>query len=120
MIPDVVAVLSAAGLSVSDGPPKTPVGPHVVVYGGTPQPTTLTLGHRHVQTSYYVQVVCVSNTAEGARRVADRAIRAIDGRLYSDRSRYRVTYASPPIQDRTDSSEWRWTTTVEIDLTTGR
>ena len=104
------------------GGQAAPTGPHAVVYGGTPTPTSLNLNHEHARTHRVWQVVCVSNNPNGARVIADRIIRAVDSVQAPDRphDRYTVTYASPPIEDRDDPTAWRWTTTVEVQLTTGR
>ena len=40
--------------------------------------------------------------------------------LKANPDRYEVTYTSDPIEDRDDPTAWRWTTTVEVQLTTGR
>ena len=100
--------------------PAVPTGPHVIVWGGTPQPVYQTLTHEHIRTSHFVQLVCVNNSPEGARAVADQVMRAVDGVAYNASNRYEVTYATPPIQDRNDPTEWCWTVTVEVDLTTAR
>ena len=104
-----------------DGPPSSaPTGPQAIVYGGTPTPAGLALTHSHVRTSHDLQIVCVSNNPAGARTVADAVMRAVDGHRYDATSRFEVTYASQPIEDRDDPSVWRWTVTVELNLTTGR
>ncbi len=120
MIPHLIALIGAV-CPAFDGHPDRPVaGPHVIVYGGTPQPEDLSLTHRHMRTSHYVQLVCVNNSPHGARTVADKVTRAIDGVRYDPTHRYRVTYTAPPIEDRDDSTAWKWSATVELDLTTGR
>ena len=121
--------LVALIVPVSDGAPRgtdgrieTPTGPHVILHGGTPTPTSLNLNHDHATTSHTWQLVCVSNNPHGARLIADRIARAIDGQQADGHphDRYTVTHASPPIEDRDDPAAWRWTTTVEVQLTTGR
>lgn len=116
-------------LPVSDGPPRgpdgrtvTPDGPHAICYGGTPAPTSLNLAHQHARTTHQWAVVCVSNNPNGARTIANRVIRAVDSQQAPDHphDRYTVTHASDPIEDRDDPTAWRWTTTVEVQLTTGR
>lgn len=120
MISHLLALVATVCPAHDGHPRQAPTGPHVIAYGGTPQPVDLSLTHRHMRSSHYVQLVCVSNSPNGARTVADRAIRAVDGQPYDPTHRYRVTYAAPPLEDRSDPSEWRWTVTVELDLTTGR
>ena len=60
--------LVAPILPVSDGAPRstdgrieTPTGPHVVLYGGTPTPTSLNLNHDHATTSHTWQLVCCAD-----------------------------------------------------------
>ena len=121
--------LVAPILPVSDGAPRstdgrleTPTGPHAILYGGTPAPISLNLAHQHARTHRVWQLVCVSNTPHGARTIADRATRAIDSVQAPDypHDRYTVTHASDPIEDRDDPTAWRWSTTVEVQLTIGR
>lgn len=100
--------------------PAVPEGPHVIVWGGTPQPVYQTLTHEHARTTHFLQLVCVNNSPAGARAVADSVTRAVDGMSYNSTSRYEVTYATPPIQDRSDPTEWCWTVTVELELTIAR
>ena len=121
--------LVAPIVPVSDGAPRstdgrieTPTGPHVILYGGTPAPTGLNLNHDHATTSHTWRIVCVSNNPSGARTIADRITRAIDSVQAPGHphDRYTVTNTSDPIEDRDDPTAWRWTTTVEVQLTTGR
>ena len=121
--------LVAPIVPVSDGAPRstdgrieTPTGPHVILYGGTPTPTSLNLNHDHATTSHTWRIVCVSNNPNGARTIADRITRAIDSVQAPGHphDRYTVTNTSDPIEDRDDPTAWRWTTTVEVQLTTGR
>ena len=121
--------LIAPIVPVSDGAPRstdgrieTPTGPHVILYGGTPTPTSLNLNHDHATTSHTWRIVSVSNNPNGARTIADRITRAIDSQQAPGHphDRYTVTNTSDPIEDRDDPTAWRWTTTVEVQLTTGR
>lgn len=102
--------------------PATPTGALAILYGGTPTPTSLNLNHDHATTSHTWRIVCVSNNPNGARIIADRITRAVDSQPAPGHphDRYEVTHASPPIEDRDDPTTWRWTTTVEVQLTTGR
>ena len=102
--------------------PATPTGAHAILHGGTPTPTSLNLNHDHATTSHTWQLVCVSNNPNGARTIADRITRAVDSQQAPGHphDRYTVTYTSDPIEDRDDPTAWRWTTTVEVQLTTGR
>ena len=115
--------LCQATLPTYDGRgPATPTGAHAILYGGTPTPTSLNLNHDHATTSHTWRIVCVSNNPNGARTIADRITRAIDSQQAPDHphDRYTVTYASDPIEDRDDPTAWRWSTTVEVQLTIGR
>ena len=115
--------LCQATLPTYDGRgPATPTGAHAILYGGTPTPTSLNLNHDHATTSHTWRIVCVSNNPNGARTIADRITRAIDSQQAPGHphDRYTVTYTSDPIEDRDDPTAWRWTTTVEIHLTTPR
>ena len=121
--------LIAPIVPVSDGAPRstdgrieTPTGPHAILYGGTPAPTSLNLTHAHARTHHVWQLVCVSNNPNGARTIADRVTRAVDSVQAPGHphDRYTVTNTSDPIEDRDDPTAWRWTTTVEVQLTTGR
>lgn len=128
MTPDLIAlcqhvtVPDGSPLPVHDGRPANTPGPHAIVYGGTPNPTSLNLNHDHATTSHTWRIVCVSNNPNGARTIADRITRAVDSQQAPGHphDRYTVTHASPPIEDRDDPTAWRWTTTVEVQLTTGR
>lgn len=115
--------LANTACPTTDGPPpQAPNGPHAILYGGTPRPDDLCLTHRHTTTARTWQIVCVSNNPEGARTITDRITRAIDSIQHPDHphDRYTVTYTSGPIEDRDDPTAWRWSSTVEIHLTTPR
>lgn len=102
--------------------PADPTGPHAILYGGTPRPTSLDMSHHHATTTLDWQVVCVHSHPNGARLIADGVTRAIDGQQADGHphDRYTVTYTSPPIKDSDDPTAWRWSTTVEVQLTIGR
>lgn len=101
-------------------PPEVADGPHAVLYGGTPRPSDLRLDHTHSQTVHDWQLVAISNSPHSVRLLVDALIRAVDSQPATPTDRYQVTYASPPIEDRDDPSQWRWTSTAEITLTTSR
>ena len=115
--------LAQAVVPTHDGDaPADPTGPHAILYGGTPRPTSLDMSHHHATTTLDWQVVCVHSHPNGARLIADDIARAIDGQQADGHphDRYTVTHASPPIKDSDDPTAWRWSSTVEIHLTTPR
>ena len=115
--------LARAVVPTHDGEaPANPAGPHAILYGGTPRPTSLGMTHHHATTTLDWQVVCVHSHPNGARLIADGITRAIDGQQADGHphDRYTVTFTSDPIEDRDDPTAWRWTTTVEVQLTIGR
>ena len=115
--------LCSTAVPTTDGPPaQAPDGPHAILYGGTPNPASLDLAHHYASTWRVWRIVCVNNTANGARLVADRIIRAVESRP-SDldvHAHHQIANVSDPIEDRDDPSQWRWSATVEIHLTTRR
>lgn len=64
-------------------------------------------------------IVCVNNTPEGARLLADRAWRLLDGHML-DGDMLRATFIGPVLEDRDDPSEYRYSQTVELTRTTKR
>ena len=115
--------LAQAVVPTHDGEaPDNPTGPHAILYGGTPRPTSLDMSHHHATTTLDWQVVCVHSHPNGARLIADGITHAIDGQQADGHphDRYTVTHASPPIKDSDDPTAWRWSSTVEIHLTTPR
>lgn len=99
------------------GQAVTPDGPHILLYGGTGTPADLTMGYHHHATDIVWQAVCVSSDPTSVRTLAASVVAAVDctrtllGILT-------VAYVSPPLEDRDDPSLWRWSSTVEITLTT--
>jgi hypothetical protein len=61
------------------------------------------------------RLVCVNNTAAGARILADAVIDAVDRT-----NTHRVMGASTPLADRTDPSRLLWSSTVEVVHWRGR
>ena len=88
-------------------------GPLVIIYGGSGTPWNRRYGYTAQTRQHIWQVVCVSNTMSGSVAVAVAVADLLDGRQL-DGAALTARYASPPIEDRDDPSEWRWSVTVEL------
>ena len=108
-----------AGDAVPQGEPGPPTGAHVIIYGGSRTPVDVRLdGQTHARQSDW-SILAASNNPAGCRTVTRLLTDALDGARIDGRL-LRVTYVSPPIEDRDDPSEWRWSSTVEITHETPR
>ena len=87
-------------------------GPLAIIYGGAGSPHARPIAGRARMRRHVWRVVCVSNTMRGAIAVATLVADLLDGTPL-DGSLIRTQYTSPPIEDRDDPSEWRWSITVE-------
>ena len=95
----------------------TPDGPHIMLYGGVGTPTDLTMGYHHHATETVWQAVCVSFDPSSVRTLAASVVAAVDC-TRTPLGILTIPYVSPPLEDRDDPSLWRWSSTVEITLTT--
>lgn len=74
-----------------------------------------TIGNRRGERGRF-GVVCVNNNPSGARLLASRVRATLDG-LAVNGSRVRISDTGPVIEDRGDTSAYRWSQTVNCRLT---
>lgn len=103
-------------LTVWDGSPTRPAtGPEIIVHGGQQTPENRRYGYtaRSRETSW--MMLCVSNSQEGARRIAALVVDQLDGAtLPGDTSLLTCRAASTPTEDRDDPAEYRWSVTIHV------
>ena len=88
-------------------------GPLAIVHGGSGNPWNRRYGATSRTRQFVWRVVCASNTRAGANNIAAHVVAAVDGQLV-DGNAALVRWVYEPIEDRDDTSEWRWSSTVEI------
>lgn len=93
-------------------PPSDAVGPMVCVYDGPPAPWNRRYGHTARTRRQLWRIVCVGNTPLGAATLAGLVVTAVDG-MPGEASLITVRNVSDPVEDTTDPSQWRWSSTVE-------
>ena len=111
----IAGILAGLPVPAVDPPPGRGLqAPHVIIHGGTATPTARrTSGHAPARRRVW-RLLCVSNTIEGARAVADLVCNLLDGAPLPDGSGIvTVVHVSSPIEDRDDPGDWRWSSTVE-------
>ena len=100
------------------GQTGAPTGAHAVLYGGTATPSARCLTGRAMGADHAWQIVAGSNSPSGCRTVAGLLTSALDAQPIAG-SLIQVEHVSDPIEDRDDPTEWRWTATLDVRLTTG-
>lgn len=102
------------GLRVFDGdiPPEA-TGAYVRVTGGQSNPVQRSLNGLARLTHTVWQVQAISNTPDGCRLIVGLVVDALDGRLLGG-GLLRCAAPYPPLEDRDDPSEWRWSCLVDV------
>ena len=99
--------------------PATATGPAVALHGGIGDPTARRVDGQAYRATQTWLANCSSNTAAGARLIANRVVDTVDGTRLAG-TLLAVPYVGPLIEDRDDPSDYRWSITVEIRHHTSR
>lgn len=83
------------------------------VHGGSGVPHNRRYGGTAQSRAALWRIVCVNNSANGAREVAALVVDLLDATIV-DGNLLAVLAVSAPLEDRDDPSEYRWSITVEV------
>lgn len=99
------------------GPDGT--APSVWINPGGMSITNRTIDGRGNVTHDRALIVCSANTAMGVSRLSRDVAMALDGARHAD-GVLRVTLITEAIEDRDDPTEYQWSSTVDVMLSTSR
>ena len=94
-------------------------GPGVVVYPGPAAYGARGLHGAARSVAETAQVVCTSNTSTGVSTLANAVAQAVDGARVGG-TVLKVALITPAQEDRTDPTEYRWSSTVDVGHQTPR
>lgn len=108
-------------VNIPDPAVTSPINaPYRLLWGGTCTPAHRRLNGAAAAGDGIVSIVSVSNTATGARILATSAIDALDGQRIAGRICRIKFVADEEIEDRDNPSDYRWSLTIEAQLSQPR